>query len=263
MSFNEYEKKADNNYLLSLSDLFSGILFIFILVLMYFVLKVNNEKNNLTRPLEERGKMLKKLKSKIEEKGIIVSIDEREGILRLQDNEKGKGCRKYFKSAEYKLTKCGKKNFRKIKKVFMDILPCYAHKDFKKFCKEEDLRKDKKLSDLLDTILIEGHTDKVQIGSSLKLGIHQDASKIKDNLELSAKRSASVFRFMLDYKEGKKDSLLSRLHSKKQKIFGISGFSKFRLLGEDKKKNRRIDIRFIMSKPKDVLDEVKKRLNDG
>ena len=52
-------KKYGENYDLSMSDLFAGFLFIFILLLVFFLVQLQQEKS---KPLQVRHKLLQKIK---------------------------------------------------------------------------------------------------------------------------------------------------------------------------------------------------------
>ena len=252
-------KRVSENYDLSISDLFSGTLFIFILLLVYFILEFQNKTKALTEPLAQRGHLLEKLKEELEKEGVVVSIDTSGGVLRIIDFDK---CKSYFEEAESVLTPCGKKNLSKIRSAFEKILPCYSHVDFSTKCGIEEL-KSRKFSGLLDTVLIEGHTDRERI---VYYKTRKKKRMLENNLHLSVERARKAYTDLSEYKEDKtKDcgGVLCRLYNdKKEIILGISGFGRFRLLHkyEKKEKNRRIDIRFIMKTPEPILKKVKETL---
>ena len=237
-------KNADN-YHLSLSDLFCSVLFIFIILLVYFIIQFNEKKENLTRPLDERSELLKTLKKEIEKKDIKVIIDENDGILRIPIGEKK--CQ-YFKSAEYEISECGKRNFDHIKEVFKSELPRYAYRK-RQICKGGSQEVE------IDTILIEGHSDsrplrsyaqincpektlkerKVLCGKKgkeeectdrrrgrrksciekyIKNCLMQKKECVRDNFHLSTMRAREAFKYLLDYnpKGDKRGNVLYELY---------------------------------------------------
>ncbi len=252
---------TSENYGSSIGDLMAALLFLFILLLMSFILSFNTKKDALSRPIIEREKLLVRLKKDIEQQvSIKVEIDVKNGILRLRDQDDDPR-KMFFRSSEYNLTPYGINVLEKIRTVFMGILPCYAHKEsFSRFCILD--KRDK--FGLIDTVLIEGHSDTDKIGGKLSKKYN-----IENNLDLSSKRALKTFQFLLGYDEKKgQGNRLFNLHNGKiagksekfQKIFGVSGYGQFRRLSSEKTKHtqlakrrdRRIDIRFIMAMPKDV-----------
>ena len=75
--------KNNSHYTLSISDLIMGVLFIFILILMKFMIEYHNLKRDLLKPILERTKILKELKKEIEKEDIKVEIDIKNGVLKL------------------------------------------------------------------------------------------------------------------------------------------------------------------------------------
>lgn len=250
---------------LSFSDIYSGMLFIFILILVYYIAQFNNKSEELTKPYKDRADMLEVLKQEIEKhKKMTIHIDKNEGILRLTDDE---NCNEYFKSGKYELTECGKDSFRVIRGVLIEILPCYSHKVFQNKCNHKIL-KNKNLSKI-DTILIEGHTDNLRV---------KKLKDISNNFDLSTERSRHVFQYLLSYREEKETDHGNELfylynnkriekNIRQQKLFGVSGFGRLRNVStsneksakQRKKLDRRIDIRFIMMKPEIVVKSIEER----
>ena len=237
------KQKIGENYDLSIADLFSGALFIFIILLVYFIIQFNEKKNDLTKPLTARTKLLENIKKEILQKGIKVTIDKENGVLRIPVS---KEC-SYFKSGEYRLNDCGRKNFKKIRNVFTRIIPCYVSKRFQKNCAIKEI-KGKKYFDFIDTVLIEGHTDYEPIGDLFRnyctekgrrkqrnicnkcnrrclkkhsrnkrkrrckaiceKKCHNKDSKIclESNFHLSSMRSRKIYSYLLGYEEPKRKS---------------------------------------------------------
>ena len=269
--------KSNSHYALSISDLLMGILFIFMLILMKFMMEYQNKKESLLEPLSERVKILKHLKSEIEKKNIKVEIDKKNGILKLTGAH-------YFDSGKYELSDEGKKDFEKIKDIFT-ILICYSALDNKKTkerwpknkkCKSnlkkwQDHCKKKypKKYALIDSILIEGHADADPIADGSCLA----KEGIKNNLDLAMKRAQEIFIFLLDYipERGydpikgppapESGNCFYALVNKQDKpLFGVASYGNLRRSdkSQDKVKglDRRVDFRFIMSQPEDITKEL-------
>ena len=260
----ERRSSKEGSYDASIGDLMASVLFIFILLLIMFILKLNNKKDSFSKPQEVRSELFKKFKKEFKKNGMIVEIDEKNGVLRFASD---KGV--FFKPNSDKLSIHGENVFTIVREVFEDLLPCYTHSDnFKKYCKDKS--KNKGTVGYLETVLIEGHTDRDPLKGKAK-------ENYKDNLDLSSKRALKTFRFLLNFEERKKSNsddegnTLYELFNKNSKhpiyerVFGFAGygalrtlspaFDKKKLTQKQKKKDRRIDIRFIMSPPK----ELKKR----
>ena len=261
--------KNASQYSLSISDLIMGLLFIFILILMKFMLEYENKKTELLFPIEERKKIINKIGKEIEKKNIQVEIDEKNGVLKLKNLH-------YFNKGSYKLSSKGEKDFKQIKKIFHRLI-CYSDlknprtkkkwqstkygKDnFSKWVKYCDKNHRNKYN-LIDSIFIEGHADWTPIGKSLKL------KGVETNIDLAMRRSQTVFKFLTNYKEAaiKADESYLYFLSNEQgnPLFGVASYGNLRSkqsLSHDpssEAKDRRIDIRFIMTQPKGLKEELK------
>ena len=260
--------KNASSYSLSISDLIMGFLFIFILILMKFMLEYENKKTELLFPIEERNKLIKVIGEEIEKKNIEVEIDEKNGVLKLKSLY-------YFKKGSYKLRSKGKKDFKEIKTIFSRLI-CYS--DLKK-TKEGWMKEAKKNErqwnekwgkwmkhcdknyksqhGLVDSILIEGHADRTPIGKNLK------KKGIETNMNLAMRRSQTVFQFLTNYNEGTKyykksgNHLHSLRNTQGKSLFGVTSYGSLRSEQDSSKTDRRIDIRFIMAQPKELIEEWK------
>ena len=264
--------KNSSHYIFSISDLMVGILFIFILILIKFMIEYQTKKTSLLEPLIERNKLLEDLGNTMRKHKIKVDIDKENGVLKLKNVN-------YFSSGKHELSPQGKKDLKRIKEIFEKII-CYS--DLKNSKTKERWVKiygEKKLNEwiehckryknkyaLIDSILIEGHADSTPIGDSLK------EEGIKTNLDLAMKRSQTVFEFLLDYKEATKTEkesgnyFYTLVNKKGKPLFGLTSYGNLRrnLKPHKLKKkkpglqaDRRIDIRFIMSQPEDIQKELK------
>lgn len=268
--------KNNSHYTLSISDLLMGFLFIFIIILMKFIKDYHDKKDDLSKPLTERANLLYDLKVKIEKKDIRIEIDEENGIMELPEIL----C---FEKSKYKLNKKQEQKLDEICGIFSKII-CYA--DFKKTkkkyaiwktdwkdsipqsCKKQTkIRKNLNCKDqtngLIDTILIEGHADSSPIFEFIGQGI-------KTNMDLAMKRSQTVFRFLTQYEEEKGGNLAKGNHfyyllnEREEPLFGVTSYGDLRSSNQTNnrepnslKKDRCVNIRFIMSQPKDLKKEFK------
>ena len=245
------------SYFVSMSDMMTGFLFIFIIMLMFFVLRLtiaearqHTATTQLTSAKKTRTKILRDIEEILLKQGITVHVDEESGILRLKEEL-------LFSKGSAALTPDGIRFIPDIAAAMSAVLPCFAE-DKPARCKPSFQGK-------IKTVLVEGHTDPDPI---------KEGGQFGDNWELS------VFRAIHTYQKLTMASpLLGELHSGNNTILGVSGYGESRPLNanrdeNEKKLNRRIDLRFIMESPQrppvivelnkaiDVRQQGKKRAND-
>ena len=185
--------KTVSHYNLAIADLIMGILFIFILILVKFMVDYQDKKDNLSQPLIERNHILDNIAKELEKKNIKVEVDKKNGILKLNNVH-------YFDEGEYELNAKGQRDFKLIQEKIFQSIVCYSNlqsngtkrkwpKDSKLKLKDWINRCCKEQPDkyaLIDSILIEGHADSKPIPEDGKLW----KKGIKSNLELATKRSS-------------------------------------------------------------------------
>jgi len=233
---------------------------------MIFMIKLKDQTEKAKKKEEifqlakdKRDLLLKDLKKYLD-KDFDVEVNYATGVLNIKDAKK-----ELFKPGEYKLTEDGIKKFDIIKRRFMEKIPCYGDfKTWKNYCypKNENLKKLNPHFGLLDTILIEGHTDKTKIGNR-----YTKKYKYEGNYDLSSRRAVYTYQlFTGDLEKSKKTkkkrkkNKSRRKHqnsnkeildliknSQNKKIFGVSGYGPSRSLGGPRYHDRRIAFRFIMS----------------
>ena len=110
----------------------------------------------------------------------------------------------------------------------------------------------------IETIQIEGHTDDVGLSPEL-----QEREQMRDNYDLSARRGAETLRVMTR----KRPELRDFLNLRRQPVLSFAGYGETRPVNqadteEARAQNRRIDIRFILQTPRDLLEveEIRTRL---
>jgi len=123
-----YQTNEDeNSYLASVSDLVSGLLYIFIITLMVFALGLKNQERvkedevaKLTGADRARQQMLVALQKRLMSEGVEVKIDPVQGVLRLQEGI-------LFGFGEAELGAPGIAVVQKLGRVLDDVLPCYTN----------------------------------------------------------------------------------------------------------------------------------------
>jgi flagellar motor protein MotB len=237
--------EGEGSYLASISDLMSGLLFVFIITLMVFAISLREEEmtkegvvKSLSGAAEERNKLLIELKQSLERRGVVVEVDEEHGVLRLKEGI-------LFSSGRADLEVKGKNVVENLAAVLGEVLPCYTENPAPSSAKCSDLGKNGKL----EAMLIEGHTDNVPIAPG---------KTFKDNWELSAARAKTVYWTLVDF-----NPLLDKLRNQDNiSVLSISGYEARRPVRNDdteegRSQNRRIDLRFLLRPPKSPDTELK------
>lgn len=225
----------ENPYWMSFSDLMSALLVIFILATVALIIeltqkseKIDASIQELQRAEEARRNILLDIKEDLAKQNIIVEIVENDTVLRIPESTLS------FESAKDTLPEDDKTQTEVV--AIGDAL-------HKAITKEERWK-------YLDTVFVEGHTDSVNIWY-----------RGKGNWGLSTDRAVSIWKLWQE-----KNSLLPKLNELKnfndQLLFSVSGYADTRRVdlvekSEDQRaRNRRIDIRFTVKKPK--LEDYKK-----
>ncbi|GIU46497.1 OmpA/MotB family protein [Shewanella algidipiscicola] len=266
---NELELDEGSGYLVSVSDLMSGLVFIFIITLVAFILNFQDAAQRTARVQEKmeteierlntvkkrmesndyiRAKLLQELQRRLEEEhGIIVNVDEAHGVLRLTENAIT------FASGSAQLNDDNLIKLKAIRNVLEDVLPCFAINLAASLSSCEGEKKDHAY---LEAIFIEGHTDNTRYRGD-------DTGKL--NWQLSVNRAIKTYMELVSASE----LLKSMDNDNNEAIFSVSGYGEERPISghrhhvpTDDQANRRIDLRFIMTPP-EFTDAEKELLIKG
>lgn len=201
---------------------------------------------------EDRLRIMREMQKRlIETTGLAVQLDPINGILRFSGDD-------LFKSGAWKVNQGSTADLvaGAIAKALGDILPCYSlglNSTFSKDCNPSFA--------IFNTIQIEGHTDNITVSENWRKREH-----MIDNYDLSARRSAEMFRSMALRHN---PDLLSYKNLKNEPIISFSGYGAMRPLvdnssPQNRAKNRRIDLRFILATPFEAkeIQNFKKALLD-
>ena len=235
----------DEGYFASFTDLLVGILFIFIIMLMIFATNYQQDQKKtedsakvLTKINQARDQLLIQMKKALENEGVTVKINEKHGVLRLPESL-------LFESGKWVPNEQGVKALKILANVLMKYLPCLTTTEdsLKSYCGNLPLHES-----VIDTVLIEGHTDSKRFGSE---------TGIESNKGLSARRSITIF----DSLTKERPDLEKVKNTDGFPVLGVSGYAAMRPISQsDMSKNRRIDIRFIMRSP--TPEEIEKIKHD-
>ena len=252
------KEDESESYFVTMSDIFSGILFIFLIIIVFFILQqvqkpsVENEKYRDYAELH-KARLLEKLKDELIRDGVRVQINIEQDILTLPEGV-------LFDTGESALDSKSKKVIEALSRAFSKVLKCSVFSEQKRPMLEYiDCRRDNPDKVFLESIFIEGHTDNQPIKGELK-----GSPGINSNLRLSARRATETFSYLL-----LTNQLLSGFYSPVDKrIFAVSAYGETRPLNDNETEkgrsgNRRIDVRLIMYVPSNPgeLKEYKQRID--
>lgn len=227
------EDEEEESYFVSMTDMMVGLVFIFMLLLIYFAVQYKQTTKDLTSANDTRAEILTELKIYLTKHGVPVEVNTETGVLRLPDAilfDKGKSA----------LSPGGQVALGHLANAMSLVLPCYT------FSSTLPPRADcVRSASRIDAIFIEGHTDKDPISSP---GIH-------DNWDLSVQRATNTYREVVRVVpalETLKNRPLNEGGS--EPVLSVSGYGPQRPIldgdtEEQKRQNRRIDVRFIMATP--------------
>lgn len=241
--------------LISISDLMAGLLFVFILIVMYFALELNRATqvqiqiiDEMTNALKIREQLLQAVDRQLRIEGVDIEVDYDNGILSFRENI-------LFPSGSATMRPEGLVAVDKLARILAQVLPCYtgsAEDPAPSDCQDPGSR------GRLEAVFIEGHTDTVRVNPG---------SQFRDNWDLSAARAISVFKEMT----GRAPELDRLTNANREPLFSVSGYADRRPADgvwssnrseEGRARNRRIDMRFIMMYPKSppIVQEMRQRI---
>ncbi len=243
-------REGEGSFLASVSDLMAGLVFIFIATLMVFVLQLQRQRDRTAKeetrareeraelvqrgraPLETRRALLEHLRSLLAESGITVDINADQGVLSLPE-----GSVSFIEGSDAFDNRHGEseRRVRVLAQTLAQVLPCYSAPP----TEAADYCEGQRSEVLLEAVLIEGHTDRRR---------HQGPL---GNWRLSALRAIRTYDTLLNERREPLDRLVNRSG---RKLLSVAGYAETRPVDEGDtaeayRRNRRIDLRFIVSPP--------------
>lgn len=269
------QEQEEESFFVSMTDMVVGILFIFIILLMYFAFDFRDKEEELTNVeqsiSEARVEILEELERSLKDAGVTVSVDLDNGILRLPSEL-------LFDPASSQLRPEALLGVEALANALIIATKCHVYTNDGAMAPECGPDEH-----VVDTIFVEGHTD----GDPL-------ISRNRDNWNLSTERAVNTYRKLVEYQPGLET--LRNAAEDGNPIFSVSGYadtrpssfqsdgeaaqirneSELRALLESttdrrtrqlilaeledaKRVNRRIDLRLIMARP--GLEEVQEELD--
>jgi flagellar motor protein MotB len=261
----------DDSYLASVSDLMVGMLFVFIIMLMGFALSYRDAEDEaqadrarltadaarmreeraalaaerdallaerarlsaaateLLRRDEARADLLGELRAALEGQRVPVSIDAANGVLRLPEAL-------LFDSGAATLRPEGKRALQALADALVGVAPCLAQPEPSgpmPGCAAG-------AQPLLEAVLIEGHTDEMPLRGGA----------FADNWQLAAARAVNTFKALTAYR----GELERWRNGRGEALLGVSAYEARRPVvqggaAEQRRLNRRIDLRFLVAAP--------------
>ena len=236
----------EESYFASMTDIMVGLLFVFIIMLMTFALQYRDaeavkkdEAEKIQNADEladaERRHLLTDVERYLEERGVKVTVDLQQGVIRLPESV-------LFERGRAELDAGGQVAVADVAAALAAVLPCYSA--------ERPANCPGPRRAWLDALFVEGHTDNDPIRAG---------SRYQDNLELSALRAVNTFRALtspdlaeLDIERQEAGMLLAGLRNRNNEpVLAFSGYGDQRPIVDNadpvlKAQNRRIDLRFLM-----------------
>ncbi|WP_298688862.1 OmpA family protein [uncultured Sphingomonas sp.] len=224
-------EEEQESYFVSMADMMVGLLFVFIILLLYFALQFRQTTHDLSSAEQSRAAILKRLDEQLRDHGLAVSIDTGSGVLRLPEDV-------LFDVGHAELTPRGRQAVAVLGQAMQQILPCYTYPRPATGCPAT--------AQHVDAIFIEGHTDSDPMAGQ---------GLIRDNLDLSVIRATNTFRALVAEAPGLGE-MRNQLPGQgaPQPILSVSGYGADRPVDpsgtpDAKRRNRRIDLRFLMATP--------------
>lgn len=226
----------EENYFISMTDMMVGLVFIFIVLLMYFALQFRDVTEQLSGADKTRAEILRQLEQTLKAKGVQVTIDTQNGVLRLPDAI-------LFDSGKAELKPAGEVAIGHLAEALNDVLPCYT--DLPEPAPSRP-SKCPATPHRIESLYIEGHTDDIPLNGRVQF---------KDNWDLSVVRATNTYRALV----GLAPTLGQRCAKKTgqcEPILSVSGYGPQRPVHESsgtpderRQRDRRIDLRLLMITP--------------
>lgn len=225
-------RQNGEGYLASSADLMIGILFIFIIMVVYLAVEIKRVQADGSRSADPVRTLVDELGRRLKSRGIGVQLDPDSGVISLPADA-------LFNKGAHIPRETALETISKTNEVLSQVVPCYVGTATKRTSECAQLNK---RGVELETVMVEGHTDADQYAN--------DPDK---NWHLGLDRARFVFN------ELGRGELGSLKNGKGQPILGVSSYADTRPAklspesiakaetADVKEKDRRVELRFILS----------------
>jgi flagellar motor protein MotB len=212
-------------YLASSADLMIGILFIFIIMVVYLAVEIKRIQANTGHSVDPVQSLVDVVGQRLQQEGVRVELDPDSGVIALPSDA-------LFDSGSAIPTGEALQAIQKMDEVLSEVLPCYvASAVRRKDCSRLNSRGVE-----LETVMIEGHTDSDQYKNAPEQNWHLGLDRARFIFEELGKHALGQFR-----------------NRKGQSLLGVSSYADTRPAKaslnplNSKAKDRRVELRFILS----------------
>ena len=241
------ETRAENrseNYLATVSDLVSALIFVFIIMLAVFAYQLAQRTSELTASKQTIREMLDEIQRRLEASEVEVEVWADQGVLRLTEHSIN-----FPSGSEVPITEHNS-NVGHLARAIAEVVPCDVASGVVRgsqfdapkpsYCSNSVGQnyqcERQKQTWLVETLLVEGHTDSDPVAPG---------NRFQDNLELSSMRAATVQRMIARCEP----SVLTLRNLADYPVLSTSGYGSTRPVAHNRsdfRRNRRIDLRFLM-----------------
>jgi chemotaxis protein MotB len=237
-----YGEAEEESYFISMTDMMVGMLFIFIMIMMYYALQVRIIVDGATTTRETRVQIIKDIVEEVREGGVEVDEDADNGIIRLKNNV-------LFASGDANVSQQGKAALGVLAKAILTHTTCHTFMQGLERSKDDCVGKKHQI----DAIFVEGHTDTDPINNG----------RMRDNWDLSVARSTNTYRELVGAEPDLsllRNDPVNNANANPQSVLSVAGYSSERQVALEvnevsKSLNRRIDIRIIMKAPEVTISK--------
>lgn len=194
---------------------------------------------------DRRSLILREIREIMADAGVDVEIVEEQGIVRLPNDLLFDAGRSTIDDDGRAFLAVGQ-----LAEALDRVLPCYTlgvRSAPKRSCNPS--------AAFIETVFVEGHTDDIPVRGEIEPGIDS-------NLRLSARRASNIFERMLLLDP----TLIDFSSVEREPVLNVAAYGETRPIkgNEDRSRNRRIDLRFLMYTPRsDTIDEVQALVADA
>lgn len=214
-------KAEETSYMASATDLMTGLLFVFIILVAFLALQKKMEQDRSGKNKDPRGEVTRLIGRELAKSIPNIVVDTQSGVITLPESS-------FFASGSDKLTAKGAQSLSLASKRLENALSCYVASEWHSLqCAGVSRRNE------IDTIFIEGHTDS------------RPMPRLGGNLKLSLDRAVSVGEAL------NRNTRLDKFRNmQKQPIFSYSAYADKRPLDPRYPAaaiNRRVEFRIVLA----------------